>query len=59
MYSFFLVALNLGSLEIGVIFITGVGFIALFAISSSQGGYKDLIETTLKNDQIRRLSNKK
>ncbi len=54
-----LVALNLSTLEILIIFIAAFSFIALFAISSAKGGYKDLIETTLKNDQTRRLAKKK
>ncbi len=54
-----LVALNLSPLEISVILITGVGFVILFAISSSAGGYKELIDITLKNDRQRRLANKK
>ena len=59
MTSLFLVALHLSQLEIAVALIAGFAFIILFMISSVQGGYKDLIDTTLKNDQTRRLENKK
>ena len=55
MPSIFLVALHLTKLEIAVSLIAGFGFIILFVISSAQGGYKDLVDTTLKNDQTRRL----
>ncbi len=55
MPSLFIVALNLTKLEVVVSLIAGFGFIVLFVISSAQGGYKDLVDTTLKNDQTRRL----
>ena len=55
MPSLFIVALHLTKLEVAVSLIAGFGFIILFVISSAQGGYKDLVNTTLKNDQTRRL----
>ena len=55
MPSLFLVALHLTKIEVAVSLIAGFGFIILFVISSAQGGYKDLVDTTLKNDQTRRL----
>ncbi len=54
----FLVTLNLSKLEVAVASIAGFGFIILFTISSAQGGYKDLVDTTLKNDQTSRLAKK-
>ena len=58
MSSLFIVNLALNHLEIGVIAFTGIGFIILFGISSSSGGYQDLVDTTLKNDEIRRRINR-
>ena len=55
MPSLLLVALQLTKLEVAVSLIAGFGFIILFVISSTQGEYKDLVDTTLKNDQTRRL----
>ena len=55
MPSLFIVALHLTKLEVAVSLIAGFGFIILFVISSAQGGYKDLVNATLKNDQTRRL----
>ena len=55
MPSLFIVALHLTKLEVAVSLIAGFGFIILFAISSAHGGYKALVDTTLKNDQTRRL----
>ena len=55
MPSFSLGALHLTKLEVSVSLIAGFAFIILFVISSAQGGYKDLVDTTLKNDQTRRL----
>ena len=55
MDSLFLVAIHLTKLEWAVALIAGFGFIILFVISSAQGGYKDLVDTTLKNDKTRRL----
>ena len=54
MPSLFIVALHLTKLEVAVSLIAGFGFIILFVISSTQGGYKDLVDTTLKNDQTLR-----
>ncbi len=59
MVSLFLIALNLTKLDLAVALIAGFGFIILFVISSAQGGYKDLVDTTLKNDQTRQLGVKK
>ena len=59
MNTVFSVALNLTPLELIITFIAGFGFIILFGLSSAKGGYKDLIDTTLRNDQNRRLANKK
>ena len=56
MPSLFLVALHLTKLEIAVSLIAGFGFIILFVISSAQGGYKDLVDTTLNNDHTRRVA---
>ena len=58
MVSLFLVAMHLTKLEGAVALIAGFGFIILFVISSAHGGYKDLVDTTLKNDQTRRLGMK-
>ncbi len=57
MPNLFSVALNLGPLEISVIFITGLGFLLMFGYSSMKGGYQDLIQTTLDNDEARRKKN--
>ncbi len=51
---FFSVALDLGSLEIGVILFSGLGFLIMFGYSSATGAYQDLIKTTLDNDEARR-----
>ncbi len=59
MASLFLVAMHLTKLEMAVSLMAGFGFIILFVISSAQGGYIDLVDTTLKNDQTRRLRVKK
>ncbi len=55
----FLNALALNPLEIGVVAFTAIGFIIMFGISSSGGGYQDLVRTTLKNDELRRKTFKK
>ena len=55
---FSLVTSHLTKLEAAVASIAGFGFIILFVISSAQGGYKDLVDTTLKNDQTSRLVKK-
>ena len=54
---FFSIALGLGPIEIGVILFTGLGFLVMFGYSSATGGYKELIETTLENDQTIRKKN--
>ena len=58
MNNLFAVEMGLGPLEIAVIAIAGFGFILMFGLSSAKGGYKDLIDTTLKNDQDKRNSRK-
>ena len=55
MTSLFLLVIHLTKLEVAVALIAGFGFIILFVISSAQGGYKDLVDTTLKNDKTRRM----
>ncbi|WP_269623430.1 hypothetical protein [Prochlorococcus marinus] len=56
---FFSVALALGPVEIGLTLFAGLGFLLMFGYSSFKGGYQDLIETTLKNDELRREERKK
>ena len=52
-------ALQLTPIEISVVIFSGLGFIIMFGLASSQGGYQDLIKTTLKNDEISRKKNRK
>ena len=58
MADYFLIALDLSKIEIGITVFAGLGFIILFGISSATGGYKDLIDTTLRNDSLRRSKSK-
>ncbi len=58
MNNLLLLSLNLTPIEIGVITISCLGFIVMFGLASSKGGYQDLANTTLKNDEIRRVKNK-
>ena len=51
--------LNLSPLEIGVITISGLGFIVMFGLASAKGGYQDLNKTTLGNDEAIRAQQKK
>tara|TARA_B100000700_G_C14399164_1_gene558359 strand:- start:266 stop:457 length:192 start_codon:yes stop_codon:yes gene_type:complete len=50
MTTIFATELNLPPLTIAAIVISGISFIVMFAIASAKGGYKELVETTLKND---------
>ena len=54
MFKTIAIALGLSTTEIGVILFAGVGFLIMFFIGSAKGGYKELMETTLKNDELRR-----
>ncbi len=54
MFKIIAVALGLSNTEIAVIFIAGAGFLVMFFIASAKGGYKELVDTTLQNDQLRR-----
>ncbi len=54
MFKIIAVALGLSNTEIAVIFIAGAGFLVMFLIASAKGGYKELVDTTLQNDQLRR-----
>ena len=53
----FSIALGLGPIEMIVILFTGLGFLVMFGYSSATGGYQDLINTTLKNDETIRKKN--
>ncbi len=58
MFVLFGIAYSLSPIEIGVIAFTGIGFLVMFGISSARGGYQDLVDTTLMNDEIRRNKKK-
>ena len=55
----FAVALNLSPLEIVVIAFTMIFFVVTFGIASAKGEYKDLITTTLRNDEASRNKKEK
>ncbi len=57
MPTLFSVALDLGPIELGIIFFAGLSFLILFGYSSAKGGYQDLIKTTLDNDEAIRNNN--
>ena len=48
--------LNLSPLAIGAILFSGISFIIMFGIASAKGGFQELVDTTLKNDQLVRKS---
>ncbi len=54
MFYLFAVDLNLGTGEILAIAISVVGFIVMFGLSSAKGDYQGLINTTLKQDELKR-----
>ena len=54
----FAVSLGLGPIEIAVISISAIGFIAMFGIASAKGDFQGLIKTTLENDATNRNQRK-
>ena len=53
----FSTSLGLEPVGVGVILLSGLGFIVMFGYSSAKGGYQDLIKTTLDNDDTLRKKN--
>ncbi len=55
----FAIPLNLGLATWTVIFISSIGFMVMFCISSVMGDYQGLVSTTLKNDTQSRANRNK
>ena len=54
----FAIPLNMSTGSWIVTIVAGLGFVVMFGISSAGGDYKDLINTTLKNDALTREKRK-
>ncbi len=54
----FAIPLNMGTGTWIVTIIAGLGFVLMFGLASAGGNYQELINTTLKNDEIARARRK-
>jgi len=54
----FAVNLDMGFAAWAATIISVIGFITMFGLASIKGDYQDLIKTTLKNDEIKRIKSR-